>query len=146
MDKHSPEVYPNVIEGCSDAAGRTLIVHEHAINEGQEILQVRRPLAALDSGHLQDTCSSCHLWLSGDNQAEANEAVELKACLGCKVVKYCSKASSLPPSAQIESLVFHPAHRDFSLDKGLSSQPWMMRDPNGALSKSSSGCVVRHIN
>ena len=89
-------VYPNVIVARINDAGRTLVAHEDDIAAGEEILRVLGPLAALDSGHLQDACSNCYLWISGNNHGSQDgdpgpQKVELKACLGCKVVKYCSK-------------------------------------------------------
>lgn len=75
----------------------------------KEIWGLKKPwAAALDSQHLQDTCSNCFLWLpdQGESESESRGQSEssldqtsqidriqasLKQCLGCKVVRYCCK-------------------------------------------------------
>ena len=101
-------------------AGRGLFSTE-SVGAGQEILRVERPLlASLDTPHLKDTCNNCFIWISETVQplnnsltvwqgAEAGQQVKpLKACLGCKVVSYCSKvgSSSKPQSFLFAGSVF----------------------------------------
>lgn len=65
-----------------------------AVPAGEELLRVGRPLvAALDSPQLRTCCANC--FVSAYNQSQDEGAIagewELKACLGCQVVRYCSK-------------------------------------------------------
>lgn len=58
---------------------------------GAQIFTVERPLiAALSKARLGDTCANCYK--SGGEIAGGVEA--LKACTGCKQVKYCGKVST----------------------------------------------------
>lgn len=76
-----------------------------AIQPGSEILNVDRPLVSvLNSGHLKTACTNCFLWMP-DNGVDGNAVVQtetgiadekkLKACQGCKIVRYCSKVGCL---------------------------------------------------
>ncbi|KAJ5867215.1 hypothetical protein N7534_001768 [Penicillium rubens] len=56
------------------------------INPGEDVLHIKTPfLAVLDSPRLEDTCAGCF----GKRQVETGN--ELKACTGCRVVKYCDR-------------------------------------------------------
>lgn len=58
------------------------------INPGEDVLHIKTPfVAVLDSPRLEDTCAGCF----GKRQAETGN--ELKACTGCRVVKYCDRVS-----------------------------------------------------
>ena len=85
------EVYPNiVVVGTKDVgAGRTLSVNKD-FAKGEEILKVERPIAALDSKIVPHCCANCFLW-DAAHYGLVDNPLDLKACLGCKVVKYCSK-------------------------------------------------------
>lgn len=72
------------------------------IASGEVALRIERPLVAvLDSRHLKDACSNCYLWLPDDKvgrmpeqtaqQKERGTQGKLSSCLGCQVMKYCSK-------------------------------------------------------
>ena len=66
------------------------------IDPGQEIFRIEQPLlSVLDSPHLRDACANCYTWCppSGVGQfgEEKGVGVTLKACLGCKINRYCSK-------------------------------------------------------
>ncbi|KAL4880804.1 hypothetical protein BJY04DRAFT_218957 [Aspergillus karnatakaensis] len=57
---------------------------------GDNILHIQDPfVAVLDSNRLEDTCSGCF----GQRQlaAPSGREIVLKACTGCKIVKYCDK-------------------------------------------------------
>ncbi|KAJ5811255.1 Zinc finger MYND-type [Penicillium robsamsonii] len=57
------------------------------INPGEDVLHIKTPfVAVLDSPRLEDTCAGCF----GKRQMETGN--ELKACTGCRVVKYCDRA------------------------------------------------------
>jgi hypothetical protein len=59
---------------------------------GTEIFTIERPLiSALSKERLDDTCANCYK--SGGEVAGGVEA--LKACTGCKQVKYCGKVSNI---------------------------------------------------
>jgi hypothetical protein len=59
------------------------------------ILSVDRPLMlALDTPRLKDTCYHCLIFMekSGElKRADQSQAMTLKACAGCSVVRYCDK-------------------------------------------------------
>jgi SET and MYND domain-containing protein len=55
---------------------------------GGTIMLIQRPfVAVLDTERLPDTCSGC----LGQHHCNRDVNVELKACTGCRVVKYCNK-------------------------------------------------------
>ncbi|KAJ5666982.1 hypothetical protein N7462_011391 [Penicillium macrosclerotiorum] len=57
------------------------------IKTGEDVLHAKTPfVAVLDSSRLEDTCAACF----GKKQMESG--AELKACTGCRVVKYCDRA------------------------------------------------------
>ena len=61
-------------------------------NVGDNIILVWEPLVAvLDTPRLEDTCSKCFGSRSANTLTE--EKVSLKACTGCRTVKYCDKVS-----------------------------------------------------
>jgi hypothetical protein len=97
------------------------------ISAGSAILQVEEPLVAIvDNEHLEETCSSCFAWVppqrkntdsyGGDSQLSkaslsiggissdslaGDEKRVLRACVRCKVVRYCNEVrfpSSFTPS------------------------------------------------
>ncbi|KAI9846483.1 MAG: hypothetical protein M1837_003903 [Sclerophora amabilis] len=85
---------------------------------GTSVLSVRQPLlTVVDTAHLQETCSNCFTWRPRspfatvhDNGSESRPA--LKACLGCKAVRYCGKAC--------QSLAWKRIHRyECKLFEGL---------------------------
>ncbi|KAJ5739302.1 Zinc finger MYND-type [Penicillium manginii] len=56
------------------------------IKVGEDVLHAKVPfVAVLDTSRLEDTCSGCF----GKRQME--NSAELKACTGCRVVKYCDR-------------------------------------------------------
>lgn len=58
------------------------------IKVGEDVVHAKVPfVAVLDTPRLQDTCSGCF----GKKQMEAG--AELKACTGCRTVKYCDRVS-----------------------------------------------------
>ena len=65
------------------------------IPAGDLILRIDRPfLAVLDSPHLNDACSNCFVWVPRGGAAvggDERDNVTLRACTGCKIVKYCGK-------------------------------------------------------
>lgn len=59
------------------------------IKPGEDVLHIKTPFVAiLDSPRLEDTCAGCF----GKRQMDTGN--ELKACTGCRVVKYCDRVSS----------------------------------------------------
>lgn len=78
-------------------AGRGLST-KATVAAGKEILEIERPLAAaLNTSHLRDTCDNCYIWVPSSSQGRGSLSsssgveVKLKDCLGCKVVRYCSR-------------------------------------------------------
>lgn len=61
------------------------------IEMGQEVLSIQKPfVAVLDTPRLQDTCSGC-FGTKPQQQQTPEEAVKLKSCTRCQVVRYCDK-------------------------------------------------------
>ena len=99
---------PSLIQPRPTAKAGTGLFTTHPIAAGEGIFCIDQPLVAvLDSPHLRDTCANCFLLppSNGDDyegaatgsrqgwrgEASQEENIRLKGCLGCKVVKYCSK-------------------------------------------------------
>ena len=83
-----PPPYPPHIETRKTATAGFGLFTSEEIPAGQLIFAVERPLIVeLDSARLTDTCG----WCLKNVQDGAGEAVNLKACTGCKVLRYCSK-------------------------------------------------------
>lgn len=84
----------NVYSKKTKDAGNGLFASKD-IPAGDLILRVDRPfLAVLDSPHLNDACSNCFVWVPKGGAAaggDERENVILRACTGCKIVRYCSK-------------------------------------------------------
>lgn len=65
------------------------------IKIGEDVVHATVPfVAVLDSPRLEDTCSGCF----GRKQMGTTGA-DLKACTGCRTVKYCDRVSDLSPYA-----------------------------------------------
>ncbi|KAL1965972.1 hypothetical protein VTN77DRAFT_4912 [Rasamsonia byssochlamydoides] len=64
------------------------------IEMGQDLLSIQKPfVAVLDTLRLQDTCSGCFgLKQQQQEQKTPEEAVKLKSCTRCQVVRYCDKS------------------------------------------------------
>ena len=88
----------NVYSKKTESAGNGLFASKD-IPAGDLILRVNRPLVTVsDSPHLNDTCSNCCIWVpQGQAAAVGNgkEKVTLKACTGCKIVRYCGKVGGV---------------------------------------------------
>lgn len=93
MTKSSDDV-TNIYSKKTKNAGNGLFASKD-IPAGDLILRVDRPLlAVLDSPHLNDACSNCFVWVPrGGAAADGDERdnVTLRACTGCKIVRYCGK-------------------------------------------------------
>ena len=94
-----PKLPTGVVRRRTSSAGTGLFASE-TIKAGEEILRVQRPYAlAVDSDRLHDTCASCCLFLSSEEtiqqiaQEDDDRERRLSFCLGCKIVKYCSKVN-----------------------------------------------------
>ncbi|KAF2835493.1 SET domain-containing protein [Patellaria atrata CBS 101060] len=77
----------------SPTSGSGLFAREN-IPPGELILSLARPLiAVLDLPRLSDSCSNCFIWSTTplfSSKGDAVDKVGVKACSGCKVLKYCS--------------------------------------------------------
>jgi hypothetical protein len=84
----------NVVSKSTPAAGTSLFAARQ-IKLNEAILSVNQPLMlALDTPRLNDTCYCCLLFLERSGWIKRNDKTEtktLKACTGCKVVRYCDK-------------------------------------------------------
>ena len=60
-----------------------------AIDAGEEVLRVERPLVAvLNQGQLIAACEWCFIWVP---EGKGTPTTKLRVCQGCRIVKYCSK-------------------------------------------------------
>lgn len=60
------------------------------IRTGEDVLRISVPfVAVLDTPRLSDTCSGCF----GKRQLNVGADLDLRACTGCQVVKYCDRVS-----------------------------------------------------
>lgn len=93
-----PSVYTRGYPSPSPGAGTGIFAATN-IPVGGTVMLIQRPfVAVLDTERLQDTCSGC----LGQHHCNRDVKVELKACTGCRVVKYCNKVSwSLPHTFSI---------------------------------------------
>lgn len=94
MTTPSNDISNNVYSKKTEHAGNGLFTSED-IAAGELILEIDRPfLAVLDTPRLNDACSNCFVWVPAGGTAvdgDDRENVTLRACTGCKVVKYCGK-------------------------------------------------------
>lgn len=82
-----PSVTTKTEPRASDGMGNGLFATSD-IKVGEDVLHGTVPfVAVLDTLRLEDTCSGCF----GKRQMETD--AELKACTGCRVVKYCDRVS-----------------------------------------------------
>ncbi|PKY02844.1 hypothetical protein P168DRAFT_272398 [Aspergillus campestris IBT 28561] len=84
-----PGVYTNTTPGpAPNGLGQGLFATK-AIPAGGDVLNIKTPfVAVLDTERLEDTCSGCfgRRYLGGDS-----DDVTLRACTGCRVVRYCDR-------------------------------------------------------
>ena len=58
------------------------------------MLRIERPLVAvLNQGQLIRACEWCFIWVP-EAEGEGEAKTKLRACQGCRVVRYCSKVGS----------------------------------------------------
>lgn len=79
-------------------------------------------VAVLDTPRLEDTCSNCFGKKVYNRQVSPHkdDNPQLKACLGCKVVKYCDKVVALPTMIKI-GILTKPLNRTARLNTGVVS-------------------------
>ena len=83
-----PSVTTRTEPRASEGMGNGLFATSD-IKVGEDVLHAKVPfVAVLDTARLDDTCSGCF----GKRQMDIG--AELKACTGCRVVKYCDRVSS----------------------------------------------------
>lgn len=66
-------------------------------NPGELLFSAPRPfLAVLDTPRLSDTCSHCFKWIAKDEPDALSDVggSPLKACGGCRAVRFCNKVRS----------------------------------------------------
>jgi len=79
----------------SSVAGSGLFASQDVV-AGDLIFSLARPaVAALDTKNLGSVCANCFASAADPSvlHGEANIQVTVKACTGCKILKYCSKVS-----------------------------------------------------
>lgn len=90
---------PHISPRRTPSSGTGLFTSQ-PIDAGELVFKVERPLiTVLDSARLRVCCEWCLAGGDGDadddaeNNGEAGEGdgVRLRACTGCKIVRYCSK-------------------------------------------------------
>jgi hypothetical protein len=82
----------------SQTSGNGLFANK-AFGAGELILSIRRPLVGVvDVARVNDTCANCFTWTNSsvgslvDDDSETN----VKACSGCKYLRFCGKVSIGP--------------------------------------------------
>ena len=72
---------------AADGMGRGLFAFSD-ISTGEDVVRISSPfVAVLNTPQLDEICSGC----LGKRHAFKDKPVDLKACTGCQVVKYCDK-------------------------------------------------------
>ena len=85
--------HAHIAQSRIKSAGSGLFATKN-IEAGELIFTLDRPaVAALDSASLPNVCSNCFVSASGITAlyGGSSEDVTLKACTGCKTLRYCSK-------------------------------------------------------
>ncbi|OJJ31158.1 hypothetical protein ASPWEDRAFT_176257 [Aspergillus wentii DTO 134E9] len=86
LENPLPSVHTKTTPGPAPNGLGTGIFASADIGSGQDVLNVQSPfVAVLDTPRLEDTCSGCF----GKRHLEV--PVDLKACTGCQVTKYCDR-------------------------------------------------------
>jgi Pyruvate/2-oxoacid:ferredoxin oxidoreductase delta subunit len=90
---------PNVYREEVPDAGSGLFASQ-AFEPGEEVFRVRSPLVSvLNQSQLTTACANCFLWVpensedavGGGDIGERPKRKKLRACQGCKILRYCSK-------------------------------------------------------
>lgn len=82
-----PGVQTKATSAATDGMGRGLFASSD-ISTGEDVVKISSSfVAVLNTPHLDDTCSGC----LGKRHAFKDKPLNLKACTGCQVVKYCDK-------------------------------------------------------
>lgn len=59
---------------------------------GQVVLCIKTPFAAvLATEKLEDTCAGCFRSASDEGRSAEGSQINVRACTGCKIVKYCDR-------------------------------------------------------
>jgi len=91
----------------SSVAGSGVFASQDIV-AGDLIFTLARPaIAALDTKKLDHVCANCFASAADPSvlHGEANEQVTVKACTGCKTLKYCSKVCCDCVSYSLESFL-----------------------------------------
>ena len=104
-----PDTLPSSIYASQiPGKGRGLFTTQ-AIEAGELVFLVDRPLVCMPSNpHLDETCYQCFMWLPSNTPRPEDDARRLQSCMGCKVVKYCSKVSEMlvAGSARLMKIIY----------------------------------------
>ena len=95
----SRQIYEDSIQLRQTADAGIGLFTPSSIPAGELIFQVNAPFASvLDTPHLKDACARCFVWVPEEQGTDSSSTIDaeqstvkLKACTGCKIVKYCSK-------------------------------------------------------
>ena len=72
------------------------------------MLRIERPLVAvLNQAHLTRACEWCFIWVP---EGEGEVKTKLRACQGCRIVRYCSKVGFI--SREISACHFIPYEQE----------------------------------
>ncbi|KAI9728269.1 MAG: hypothetical protein M1834_007762 [Cirrosporium novae-zelandiae] len=92
------QVQHNVYKATTKDAGQGLFASKD-LSSGDSIISISRPLfAVLDTPRLEEACSNCFTWVPRSaigSRGDGKEEVVLRACTGCRVVRYCGKGTCL---------------------------------------------------
>lgn len=96
VKSHSMATAGRAYAARSALAGQGLFAAQD-IKPGELIFDLARPaVAALDTGSLPSVCANCFASAAGASvlHGEVNGNITVKACTGCKTLRYCSKVGS----------------------------------------------------
>jgi hypothetical protein len=107
-------IQTNVVSKSTPRAGTGLFAARQ-IKLNEVILSVNQPLMlALDTARLNDTCYCCLLFREKPGSIKRIDKAEtktLKACTGCKIVRYCDKVRFIPGPSFRDRVWLHVVSR-----------------------------------
>lgn len=119
-----PQKFPSNVYAQPVPGKGTGLFTSQTIPAGELVFAIERPLVQVpDNKHLAKACYNC-FYLEPPEGRSAVEARTLKACNGCKIVKYCSKVRARVPSycGQPSSVTM------FAINGVLENRPCMTTD------------------
>ena len=88
---------PSHVSACATATADSGLFTSKDIGPGELIIQIKHPLITiLDSARLKQHCEWClRKGAEDDGANKAEDDVRLRACTGCRIVRYCGKVGQI---------------------------------------------------